>query len=320
MTDSRMRASSGGLGQRRVARGDVQQLLGHAPEGTRRAVPTTARAPCDDGARVNRAGGARAAGVRGRHRAGPPVDHARVERPRQPHVVRDVRVHDVLRLLQGEGAEAHVGRPPRGPRRRVDRHAARRWSATSRRCTPTACGPPCRRTTDVAVHGFRRTASAAASCCASTRSSAGCSPTLVEQLVEFVTPEDDPRRRPARAHGRHRPGRRAPRRPGAGAAASRTRTPTTTRRPTSSAASPSARCARRSCANARVVLDGLARAGRRRQGRRRRRRGPGLARHAQRPAAHARQPARHRRGQPRVLRRARPRTTRRSRCSTSTTG
>ena len=98
----------------------------------------------------------------------------------------------------------------------------------------------------MAVHGFRRTARAAASCCAPTTIERGILADARRAARRVRDARGRPGRRPARAHRRHRPGRRAPRRPCAGPAASRTRTPTTTRRPTSSDASPSARCARRS--------------------------------------------------------------------------
>src|SRR5256886_5253269 len=49
------------------------------------------------------------------------VGRHRMERPHQPHVLRDVRFPETLRLLQGEGDEAHARRPPSRTGRRLVR-------------------------------------------------------------------------------------------------------------------------------------------------------------------------------------------------------
>src|SRR6266540_2256655 len=59
------------------------------------------------------------AGRRGGHRAGQAVAGDRVERSHQPHVVRDVRVPEAVRLQPPQGDQAHAGRPPQGQGHRV---------------------------------------------------------------------------------------------------------------------------------------------------------------------------------------------------------
>ena len=67
--------------------------------------------------------------ARTRSRRPSPVDHAGLERPGQPHVLRDVRLPDLLRLLAGQGREADAGRAPAragrssstGPREEMER-------------------------------------------------------------------------------------------------------------------------------------------------------------------------------------------------------
>ena len=77
--------------------------------------------------------------------ARPALGDDRLERPGQPDVLRHLRVPDVLRLLQEEGREADAGGAPEGQGRRVAPAPARRWSATCRPCTSTACGRRCSR-------------------------------------------------------------------------------------------------------------------------------------------------------------------------------
>ena len=68
------------------------------------------------------AGGGQGAGRRGRDVDGDAVDRPRLERPDQPDVVRDVRLPEAVRLQQGEGDVAHVGRAPQGTGGRGQRH------------------------------------------------------------------------------------------------------------------------------------------------------------------------------------------------------
>ena len=71
----------------------------------------------------------------------PGVGDDRVERPGQPHVVRDLGVPEALRLQPGEGREADARRAPQGQGDRLQRARASGWSTTRPVCTATACGP-----------------------------------------------------------------------------------------------------------------------------------------------------------------------------------
>src|SRR3712207_5151861 len=51
---------------------------------------------------------------RGTGRPRPPVGHRRLERPRQPHELRDVRAAGAVRLRRADRHEAHAAGPPRG--------------------------------------------------------------------------------------------------------------------------------------------------------------------------------------------------------------
>ena len=82
------------------------------------------------------------------------VGDDRLERPGQPDVLRHLRVPEVLRLRQEEGREADARGAPRRQVAWSARAAARRWSATCRRCTSTASGRPWSKPSDVS--GFAR--------------------------------------------------------------------------------------------------------------------------------------------------------------------
>ena len=146
--------------------------------------PPVTRRPADDAAgRRTRAGGGRRAGSVGRSRspsgAGvtrpprrpsparrgsprrgraprhrrvaqhrPAVAGHRLERPHQPDVLRDLRVPEAVRLLEGEGDQADARRAPQGPGRRVVRAPGNGPSSTSTASTSTACGRPWSRRDD----------------------------------------------------------------------------------------------------------------------------------------------------------------------------
>ena len=178
--------------------------------------------------------------------AGDAVGDHRLERPGQPDVLRHLRLPEVLRLRPQEGREADAG----GARGRQvggeHRAAARRWSATCRPCTSTACGPRCRRTSDAAMSGFARHRTSRRVIANFTGFEADLLRSLAGQLIELLRNERGGAGRdgrPARGAARLlRPDLRA-RGPGPARGSSPRRTTATPRPPRSSGGSPRARCA-----------------------------------------------------------------------------